>query len=117
MTSDDAILTNNSSLVNFVSFSCSCLDLMSGSGDAKKAILQWARKVTEDYPNVKIDDLLKSWQDGLALAAIVHHYLPEEKKVLMPISDLKTDTKEHKLSNIKVHEFVGLQDHYNQLKI
>jgi hypothetical protein len=82
----------------------------SGSGDAKKAILQWARKCTEDYPNVKIDDLLKSWQDGLALAAIVHHYLPEEKKVLMPIADLKTDTKEHRLSNIQVHVRMSLKN-------
>jgi hypothetical protein len=70
--------------------------------DTRKAILEWARKVTEDYPFVKIDDLLKSWQDGLALAAIVHHFLPPEKKVLMPINDLKTDTPEHRLSNIKV---------------
>jgi hypothetical protein len=46
---------------------------------AKRAILDWARRVTKDYPRVKIDNLLGSFQDGLALCAIVHHYLPEHK--------------------------------------
>lgn len=69
---------------------------------AKRAILDWSRRVTSHVPRVKIDNMLSSWQDGLAFCAILHHYLPEDKKVEIPIADLKTDTPEDKESNIKL---------------
>ncbi len=69
---------------------------------AKQGILSWARGITASYANIKLDNILKSWEDGLAFCAIVHHYLPPEKKHLIPYDQLRTDSKEEKLKNIKV---------------
>ncbi|XP_041474651.1 MICAL-like protein 1 isoform X2 [Lytechinus variegatus] len=42
-----------------------------------KALQSWCVKVTTGYPNVKIENMTKSWKDGLAFCAIIHHYRPE----------------------------------------
>ncbi|ELA41865.1 uncharacterized protein VICG_01049 [Vittaforma corneae ATCC 50505] len=46
----------------------------------KEEILSWAQRVTEEYKNVKIEDLSSSWQDGLGFSAIIHKFRPN----LMP---------------------------------
>ncbi|EPR79227.1 Alpha-actinin [Spraguea lophii 42_110] len=43
----------------------------------KRKILNWCRAVTAEYDNVDIKDFTKSWKDGLAFNAIVHHFEPE----------------------------------------
>lgn len=42
-----------------------------------KALQSWCVKVTAGYPNVKVENMTKSWKDGLAFCAIIHHFRPE----------------------------------------
>lgn len=42
----------------------------------REEILNWAKRVTEDYKNVHIEDLTTSWQDGLGFNAIIHKFRP-----------------------------------------
>jgi len=40
-------------------------------------LLEWCKEVTKDYPGVKVTNLTTSWRNGLAFAAIVHHFRPD----------------------------------------
>ncbi|XP_030839963.1 MICAL-like protein 1 isoform X1 [Strongylocentrotus purpuratus] len=42
-----------------------------------KALQSWCVKVTAGYPNVKVENMTKSWKDGLAFCAVIHHFRPE----------------------------------------
>ncbi|XP_071500044.1 uncharacterized protein [Diadema antillarum] len=42
-----------------------------------KALQEWCKRVTAGYPGVKVENMTKSWKDGLAFCAIIHHYKPE----------------------------------------
>lgn len=42
-----------------------------------KALENWAKKVTAGYKDVDVLDLSKSFRDGLAFCAIIHHYRPD----------------------------------------
>ena len=43
---------------------------------AKDSLLQWLQHQTDGYPNITIKNLTSSFQDGLALCAIVHKFRP-----------------------------------------
>lgn len=43
----------------------------------REEILAWAQRVTEDYENVKIEDLTTSWQNGIGFNAIIHKFRPK----------------------------------------
>jgi len=45
--------------------------------EAKKKLIEWARAKTEGYKGVQIDDVDKSFQDGLAFCALVNKYNPK----------------------------------------
>lgn len=43
----------------------------------KQALLQWVKGCVEGYPNVRVKNFTKSWQDGLAFAALLCNFCPE----------------------------------------
>lgn len=49
--------------------------------DLDQKILDWCKKLVEDYPDVQIKDLGPSWADGLAISAMVHSQLGEKKNL------------------------------------
>ncbi|GMT26946.1 hypothetical protein PFISCL1PPCAC_18243, partial [Pristionchus fissidentatus] len=54
----------------------STLEALEG-GSARDALLQWARRTTEGYPRVSVNNFSSSWRDGLAFNAILHRYRPK----------------------------------------
>lgn len=44
---------------------------------AREALLRWAKKTTEKYPGVQINDFTSSWRDGLAFSAVLHRNRPD----------------------------------------
>jgi hypothetical protein len=46
------------------------------AGNAKDALLRWCQFHTKGIANVKVTNLTKSWQDGLALCALVNKFQP-----------------------------------------
>ncbi|VDQ17392.1 unnamed protein product [Trichobilharzia regenti] len=47
------------------------------STQSRYDLLVWCQKVTKDYDNIQIIDLTTSFQNGLALCAILHHFFPD----------------------------------------
>lgn len=52
-------------------------------------LLKWAQVRTRNYENVNIENFHESFADGLALAAIMHSYFPED----IPYSELSKDSR------------------------
>ncbi|XP_054155226.1 smoothelin-like protein 1 [Oppia nitens] len=48
----------------------------SGS-DIKDMLIRWSRAKTKEYENVNIENFSGSWADGLAFAALIHHFFPD----------------------------------------
>ncbi|CAL4069287.1 unnamed protein product, partial [Meganyctiphanes norvegica] len=52
--------------------------LAQGGGSKRNALLKWCQNKTIGYNNVDITNFSSSWNDGLALCAILDTYLPEK---------------------------------------
>jgi hypothetical protein len=71
--------------------------VMSKTQNGKKALLLWAQKILQDYPNVDMKDFSLSWRDGIAFLGILHFYLGEEK--VPGVNQLKPHTNERENLN------------------
>ncbi|XP_026682232.1 cytospin-A-like [Diaphorina citri] len=52
--------------------------LVKNGGSRRNALLKWCQTKTLGYPNIDITNFSSSWNDGLALCAILHSYLPDK---------------------------------------
>ncbi|KAJ8042711.1 Smoothelin [Holothuria leucospilota] len=43
----------------------------------KAKLLEWAKRCTRGYANVKIENFSGSWCDGMAFCAVIHSYFPD----------------------------------------
>ncbi|CAI7995588.1 Cytospin-A [Geodia barretti] len=55
----------------------------------KSRLLRWCQLVTDDYDNIYIGDFGKSFSNGLAFCAILHHFIPHK----IPYSTLNDTDK------------------------
>ncbi|KZC11392.1 Cytospin-A [Dufourea novaeangliae] len=52
--------------------------LIKNGGSKRNALLKWCQNKTLGYRNIDITNFSSSWNDGLALCAILHSYLPNK---------------------------------------
>ncbi|KAL0128196.1 hypothetical protein PUN28_003448 [Cardiocondyla obscurior] len=52
--------------------------LVKNGGSRRNALLKWCQNKTIGYRNIDITNFSSSWNDGLALCAILHSYLPRK---------------------------------------
>jgi len=50
--------------------------LVKNGGSKRNALLKWCQTRTANYANIDITNFSSSWNDGLALCALLHTYLP-----------------------------------------
>lgn len=81
--------------------------LAQGGGSKRNALLKWCQNKTIGYHNVDITNFSSSWNDGLALCAILDTYLPEK----INFSVLSTETKRQNFEvALAAAESVGVQN-------
>ncbi|XP_057653326.1 cytospin-A-like isoform X7 [Diorhabda carinulata] len=52
--------------------------LVKNGGSKRNALLKWCQNKTVGYRNIDITNFSSSWNDGLALCALLHTYLPDK---------------------------------------
>ncbi|XP_020277506.1 cytospin-A-like isoform X1 [Pseudomyrmex gracilis] len=52
--------------------------LVKNGGSKRNALLKWCQNKTIGYRNIDITNFSSSWNDGLALCAILHSYMPHK---------------------------------------
>lgn len=65
-----------------------CLAKQMG-GSKRNALLRWCQRQTEDYRGVDITNFSSSWNDGLALCALIHSFHPHR----IPYKELDSQNK------------------------
>lgn len=93
----------------------SIIDLGITDSSMRNELLRWCKEVTQNYKNVNIVDLSRSWQDGLGFNAIIHNFRPD----LVPnYYDLKISEKHFNLGQafdiaekeLKIPKFLDIED-------
>lgn len=79
--------------------------LVKNGGSKRNALLKWCQNRTIGYPNIDITNFSSSWNDGLALCALLHTYLPDQ----IPYSELtQTETRRNFTVAFQAAESVGI---------
>lgn len=79
---------------------------MKNGGSKRNALLKWCQNKTVGYRNIDITNFSSSWNDGLALCAIMHSYLPDR----IPYDKLNQNDKRRNFSlAFAAAESVGIQ--------
>lgn len=68
--------------------------LVKNGGSKRNALLKWCQNKTVGYRNIDITNFSSSWNDGLALCAIFHSYLPDR----VPYDSLSFNDKKRNFS-------------------
>ncbi|XP_021710491.1 cytospin-A isoform X7 [Aedes aegypti] len=68
--------------------------LVKNGGSKRNALLKWCQNKTVGYRNIDITNFSSSWNDGLALCAIMHSYLPDR----IPYDKLSPNDKRRNFS-------------------
>ncbi|KAJ6636359.1 Cytospin-A [Pseudolycoriella hygida] len=84
--------------------------LVKNGGSKRNALLKWCQNKTVGYRNIDITNFSSSWNDGLALCAILHSYLPDR----VPYDTLGPCDKRRNFSiAFSAAESVGIQTSLN----
>ncbi|XP_058129555.1 cytospin-A [Anopheles ziemanni] len=84
--------------------------LVKNGGSKRNALLKWCQNKTVGYRNIDITNFSSSWNDGLALCAIMHTYLPDR----VPYDKLNQNDKRRNFSlAFAAAESVGIQTSLN----
>ena len=79
--------------------------LVKNGGSKRNALLKWCQTRTANYPNIDITNFSSSWNDGLALCALLHTYLPDA----IPFETLtSSDVRNNFRVAFKAAELVGI---------
>lgn len=79
--------------------------LVKNGGSKRNALLKWCQNRTIGYPNIDITNFSSSWNDGLALCALLHTYLPDQ----IPYAELTpTETRRNFTVAFESAESVGI---------
>ena len=85
--------------------------------NAKEALLLWCKKKTAGYDKVKVENFHNSWQDGLALCALIHAHRPDlidynslDKSAVRENLQLAFDVAEKELGITKLLDVEDLVD-------
>ncbi|XP_029342977.1 cytospin-A isoform X2 [Acyrthosiphon pisum] len=79
--------------------------LVKNGGSKRNALLKWCQNRTIGYPNIDITNFSSSWNDGLALCALLHTYLPDQ----IPYSELTTaETRRNFTVAFEAAESIGI---------
>jgi len=74
-------------------------------GSKRNALLKWCQAKTAGYKGIDITNFSSSWNDGLALCALMHSYLP----ALVPYDKLvPTDKRKNFSVAFSAAESVGI---------
>ncbi|XP_050081749.1 cytospin-A isoform X5 [Anopheles aquasalis] len=68
--------------------------LVKNGGSKRNALLKWCQNKAVGYRNIDITNFSSSWNDGLALCAIMHSYLPDR----VPYDKLNQNDKRRNFS-------------------
>lgn len=61
---------------------------LTGAGSKRNALLKWCQLRVNNYPGVEVTNFSRSWNNGLALCALLHTYVPS----MIPWNDLISQT-------------------------
>lgn len=80
--------------------------LVKNGGSKRNALLKWCQNKVAGYSNVDITNFSSSWNDGMALCALLHSYLPDK----VPYDTLNPADKKQNFSiAFEAAESVGIK--------